>query len=121
MEGQSIMITLKKLQAEHAEWAAHNFPGSKSYQGLLGAIEELGELAHAHLKVEQGIRGNEDHAAAKIDAVADCIIYLAHYCTLEGIDLEHAVSATWENVKQRDWRKNPDTAHVEGLKHHTKS
>jgi NTP pyrophosphatase (non-canonical NTP hydrolase) len=79
------------------------------YQPLLGAMEELGELAHAQLKSEQGIRMNEDHRANKIDAIADVIIYLADYCNGQGIDLEDALRTTWNQVRQRDWTRNKET------------
>ncbi len=85
-------LTFRQLQEEQAPWVAHNFPGREAYYPLLGAIEELGELAHAHLKNIQGIRGTpEEHHAAKIDAVADTITFLADYCTASGIDLQDAM------------------------------
>lgn len=63
------------------EWVAKNFP---PYEGevpgndsILGCIEEAGELAHAHLKNKQGIRGTpEEHEAAAKDAIGDIVIYL---------------------------------------------
>lgn len=105
-------FTFLELQAAQAKWAQDNFgsPASRSpHQPLLGALEELGELAHAHLKSEQGIRGDVmKHHLAKIDAVADVIIYLADYCTLNGIDLALAVVKTWRQVESRDWKANPE-------------
>lgn len=98
---------LRQLQNEQKEWSDHNFPNRTNYHPLLGAIEELGELAHAHLKDEQKIRTNEDHFNNKVDAVADIIIYLCDYCTLNGIDIQGALEITWERVKQRDWIKYP--------------
>ena len=93
-------ITLAQLQREQARWASDNFGRQHPYQPLLGAMEELGELAHAHLKAEQGIRGTlAEHRAAKVDAVGDIIIYLSNYCTLNGIDLESAVEQTWAKYK----------------------
>jgi NTP pyrophosphatase (non-canonical NTP hydrolase) len=74
-------------------------------------MEEVGELAHAHLKHDQGIRGLEDQDLAhtqKVDAVGDIVIYLASYCTANNIDLEAAVKKTWEEVKARDWVTYPD-------------
>lgn len=97
-------MDLKTLQEETTEWAEKNFPDAKSYQPLLGAIEELGELAHAHLKSEQGIRMEEQHHDNKVDAIGDIIIYLAHYCKLNSIDLEDAVITTWSKVQKREWK-----------------
>ena len=102
---------LKKLQEEQKPWVKHNFGDRPSWQPLLGIVEELGELAHAHLKDAQGIRTKEDHFKNKKDAIADIIIYLADYCNAEGIDLESTVQSVWDVVKKRDWKKNPDNAH----------
>ena len=49
-------LTLEELQAVQREWVEHNFPNRTNYHPLLGAVEEIGELCHAHLKYEQGIR-----------------------------------------------------------------
>jgi hypothetical protein len=71
-------------------------------------VEELGELSHAHLKMEQAIRGGfTEHQAAKVDAVADAIIFLAHYCELNAIDLDSAVWMTWAEVRKRNWVADP--------------
>jgi NTP pyrophosphatase (non-canonical NTP hydrolase) len=101
-------FTLAQLQSEQRDWVAYNFPGREPFYPLLGAVEELGELAHAHLKMLQGIRGTkEEHMAAAADAVADTIIFLADYCSEMGIDLQETVSTTWQKVKRRDWQKDP--------------
>ncbi|HOD84842.1 MAG TPA: hypothetical protein PKG77_25785, partial [Phycisphaerae bacterium] len=98
-------LTLRRLQDELRAWVQHNFPAREPFYPLLGAMEELGELSHAHLKDLQAIRGTpEEHQAAKEDAVADIIIFLADYCTANGIDLQAAVEKTWAQVKLRDWQ-----------------
>ncbi len=100
-------MTLETLQAEVSEWATRNFPHNKPHMPLLGAAEEIGELCHAHLKDEQGIRGTHtEHQAAKADAVGDIVIYLANYCLLNNLDLSLAVTTAWNQVKQRDWNTN---------------
>lgn len=100
-------MNLTILQAEVAEWSARNFPGKLPHQPLLGVQEETGELAHAHLKGEQGIRHTpEEIRAMKMDAVADIVIYLADYCEQNQISFGVAVTHTWEAVKRRDWQKN---------------
>lgn len=104
---------LRKLQDEQKPWVLHNFGERPAWMPLLGAMEELGELAHAHLKEAQGIRNTEDHVANAKDAIADIIIYLADYSSARGFDLEEIVKSTWDQVKKRDWKKNPDTAHKE--------
>ena len=117
-------MDLSQLQAEVQRWALRNFPTTTSVQPLLGVGEEVGELAepisddprlgglivllgrmhHAFLKREQGIRTNEDHNADIKDAVGDIVIYLAHFCALEGISLDDCVNRAWDEVKKRDWR-----------------
>jgi NTP pyrophosphatase (non-canonical NTP hydrolase) len=75
---------------------------------LLGLVEEVGELSHAHLKQEQGIRGTvESYRSKKIDAVGDIVIFLANYCTQQGLSFEECVLSAWNEVKQRDWQKDP--------------
>jgi NTP pyrophosphatase (non-canonical NTP hydrolase) len=101
-------LTLTRLQREHAKWVEHNFPGQESWVPLLGAVEELGELAHAHIKSHQGIRGSaEKHEAKGRDAIGDVLIYLAHYATNRGWDLQQLMEETWAEVIQRDWIKDP--------------
>ena len=101
-------FNLQVLQAEATIWKAKNFPNAMAYQPLLGVVEEVGELTHTHLKMEQGIRLDEQLLEKKIDAVGDIVIYLTHYCILNGIDLHSAVFNTWQDVKERDWIKYPN-------------
>ena len=104
-------MDLKTLQAEHKEWLAHNFPNQVDfpYHALLGVVEEVGELSHAHLKREQGIRGTaEKHHEDAKDAVGDIIIYLASYCNTMGYDLDACVSLAWTQVRDRDWQADPE-------------
>jgi NTP pyrophosphatase (non-canonical NTP hydrolase) len=70
--------------------------------------EELGELSHAFLKKHQGIRMDEDHDAAMVDAIGDFIIYLAGFCNSTHLDLASSVESTWMEVKKRDWVKFPE-------------
>lgn len=103
---------LRKLQAESREWQIKNFGKVPAWQPLLIVMEELGELSHAYIKREQGIRMSENHEANMKDAVADVVIGIASFCAAEGIDLESEVEKTWALVKQRDWKKNPENAHI---------
>jgi NTP pyrophosphatase (non-canonical NTP hydrolase) len=96
-----------ELQSEVAHWSARNFPNGRDWHCLLGIQEELGELSHAYLKREQGIRGTrEEHTEAIKDAIGDLVVYLADFCARSGIDLEESVSETWKTVQLRDWLKN---------------
>ncbi len=97
---------LKTLQIEQDRWNMRNFGMQSGMRMLIGVMEELGELSHAHLKASQSIRVNEDHEAAKKDAVGDIVIYLAGYCNSENIDFAQAVEDAWQEVSKRDWQKN---------------
>lgn len=100
------MGLIRHLQDEHREWVNRNFPGETKYGPLLGMTEELGELAHAHLKHEQKIRGmiNPTVAnAAKADALGDLFIYAMSYCNQNDLDLETCIEEAWDEVRTRDW------------------
>lgn len=102
------MINLRQLQYEVGTWSKNNFPNNTPTLVLLGVGEELGELHHAHLKTEQGIRGFDDKEkskAAKEDAIGDIVIYLADYCERSGLSLEESVNNAWNEVKRREWNK----------------
>ncbi len=103
-------FTFKQLQEEVQTWQEYNFGTHDAIDPLLGAVEELGELAHAHLKESQGIRGHPEALQLEArDAVADCIVYLTDYCSVRGWDLDEIMRETWDQVKQRDWKKYPMT------------
>jgi len=98
----------REFQNDVAKWTHRNFPTALPHMPLLGLSEEVGELSHAHLKGEQGIR----HTKAEIyrmkkDAVGDILVFLANYCDLNNLDLQDCKDHTWEQVRQRDWIANP--------------
>lgn len=71
----------EQLIERRDKWIAHNFPDPKldepMDESVVGVIEEVGELAHAHLKAAQNIRGsNEKHIEDARDAIGDCTVYL---------------------------------------------
>ena len=87
----------ERLIAERDVWVEHNFPGEPQPESsLFGVIEELGELAHAHLKQSQGIRG-EEHEAEAQDAIGDLTIYLlgfmGHFKYIPYLKNHHPLSA----------------------------
>ncbi len=100
-------MQLSDLQSEQRDWEARNFDlsGDHTHRSLLGLVEEVGELSHAHLKFEQRIRNYDRdlYFAEARDAVGDIVIYLAGYCNRNGIDLDQAVTQAWNEVKARDW------------------
>lgn len=104
-------MLLSSLQREHARWLKYNFPNQMPHDALLGLAEEVGELAHAHLKHQQGIRAltEEEYRRQAGDAIGDIVIYLASYCNTNGFNLAWEVTEAWNQVKVRDWRERPDT------------
>lgn len=104
---------LQIVQFEHLAWSRKNFPLTEAHEPLLGVVEEVGELAHAHLKARQKIRNNQDHEEAGKDAVGDILIYLVHYCNIRGWDVEKILDDTWVHVSGRNWVKYPETGFPE--------
>ena len=101
-------MDLRKLQAEQDVWSNRNFKNKKPYQPILGAAEEVGELAHAYLKMEQGIRGTrEEHVAAMRDAVGDTCVFLMDLCNQMGWQMDEIIQETWDHVKKRNWTEDP--------------
>lgn len=101
-------LTLSQFQNEQNEWRLRNFPQTKDPALiLLGVAEEFGELCHAHLKAEQGIRGTqEEHDAAAKDSIGDMMVYMADYCNRRGWSLQEILETTWAEVRARDWQKH---------------
>lgn len=117
--------SFSELQFDTHTWRAHNFPGASSdaSRQLAGVMEELGELAHAWLKQDQGIRTDEDLSDQEMDAIGDMVIYLCGYCSARNLSLFECINRAWDEVKDRDWVKYPGTgrppqstphAHVDG-------
>ena len=77
--------TLQDLQESLYDWQTYNFGEQATEITLLGICEEAGELCHAQLKLEQGIRGTtEEHEAEILDAIGDIMIYVLNY--MSGLD-----------------------------------
>lgn len=105
---------LPRLQDEAHAWRQKNFPTTYTpMHQVLGVCEESGELAHAILKLEQGIRGSaEEHLKAAKDACGDIIIFLTGVASAMDFSLQEAVDDAWTEVKYRDWIKNQHDGHV---------
>jgi NTP pyrophosphatase (non-canonical NTP hydrolase) len=103
-------MNLSALQFNASEWSKRNFGPhyGSGYRNLLGITEEVGELCHAQLKGEQGIRHTpEEILELKKDAVGDILIFLCNYCDSQGIDLDECASIAWDEIKNRDWKADP--------------
>lgn len=107
------MKELDKIQQEHKLWIDYNFPNALPHQSIFGAMEELGELAQACLKQEQGIRFSyEECQNKKKDAIGDLIIFLFHQCNLNNWQLSDIIQETWDVVSKRDWQRNKENGKV---------
>jgi NTP pyrophosphatase (non-canonical NTP hydrolase) len=99
-------IDLSRHVREVGEWSCRNFPGKTAFQPAMGFVEEVGELFHAFLKRQQGIRGTkEEHDAAERDAIADSAIYLCDLASMLKIEelacyYRMPDSTTWTIEKQ---------------------
>jgi NTP pyrophosphatase (non-canonical NTP hydrolase) len=105
-------MTFTELQNNSSEWSKRNFGPhyGSGYRNLLGVAEEVGELCHAQLKGEQGIRHTpKEILKMKRDAVGDILIFLCNYCDSQGINMEDCAIEAWDEVKDRDWTKNKMT------------
>lgn len=101
---------LERLQEEHGEWAARNGFDGTAEDALLVLVEEVGELARAQVKMNQGIRATDhEWIAKKCEEVGDILISLAGYCNREGISMSAALTERWERVSTRDARSRRPT------------
>jgi len=103
-------MDLDVLQDTIHDWRKRNFGEHiLPYEQLLGVVEEVGELAHAHLKNQQGIRGynREKFESEAQDAVGDILIFLMGYCSLYGWSMADILQVTAANVMARDWIEDP--------------
>lgn len=104
--------SINKFQRNVGKWNAYNFPNKVGGdEPFLGMVEELGELAHALLKLRQGIRGMNPvkaNALAK-DAIGDLHIYTNDFCNQMGWLNAACMQQAWDEVKLRDWITYPET------------
>ena len=120
-------IDLRLLQAELRKWEVRNFGEGDPLEGVVGATEEVGELAevvdvldlpvllgrlaHAQLKLRQGIRATPEELNAKgKDAIGDIFIYLINLCSKNDWDAQSILLETSRHVLSRDWKSNPTDA-----------
>lgn len=87
------------------KWAAERgiYEHSTSCAQLFKAVSELGETCDAHIK--------KDYAATK-DGVGDVLVCLVNYCEMQRIDIEEAMEAAWNEIKDRKGRMVPGGAFV---------
>lgn len=73
----------------------------------------LGKMAHHILKLEQGIRGTPEEHRAAIAKNLGCVFFaLRSLCNTRGLSFEKLVDDVWQQVRQRDWKKDSKHAGV---------
>lgn len=94
-----------EFQLKVKNWATERgiYKHSTSTAQLLKGISEMGELADAQIK---------DNKADKIDAVGDVLVCLVNYCAMEGITMDEAWEAAWNQIKDRKGHMVPGGAFV---------
>lgn len=74
------------------------FPNREPWEFVVGAQEELGELARWLIRAHR----NKEHSDLPgKDAVGDVVIYLMGLCTDMGWSFEECVVNAWAEVRQR--------------------
>lgn len=97
------MKTISEIQDEHTVWVVRNFGSNRGLRHpAMGMVEEVGELFHAVLKSEQGIRGTKQkHDAAARDAVGDVCLYAVDYATKLGVRVADELGSESFDVRVR--------------------
>lgn len=87
------MSTFEKIR----DWARDRnlIKGSNPQAQMLKMTEEVGELAHAVARGKQ---------AEAIDAIGDCVVVLTILGEQLGINIEDAIDAAYEVIKDRKGR-----------------
>ena len=99
-------IGLPSVQQKLFKWQREQFGNTPLAHLALGVAEEVGELSHAILKRDQGIRGFDDKKKfeeAVADAIADTAIYSINLCSTLGIDYETVLTEVSKKILQRKW------------------
>lgn len=69
----------------------------------------VSKVCRSQLKIEQGVRGAEDHVGQAKESLRAFVAAVCSAATLQGIDMEAAVDSTWRRVSKRDWAAKPLT------------
>jgi len=97
---------VKQAQAEIGAWSREQFGDQDSVNPLIGAQEELGEVAQITLKRRQGIREDEFTNEDLEIEVADVIIYLMDFCERNDVSMSNGLEQAQRKVLGRDFDSN---------------
>lgn len=96
-------VQLSELQAKVKEWQGANFGEVQVWELVLGACEEVGELAHCVLKRHRSMDRQEDLEARMRDAIGDIVVFLMGVCEEEKWDIGEIIKETVGTVVERKW------------------
>jgi NTP pyrophosphatase (non-canonical NTP hydrolase) len=96
---------LNELRVLISKWAYDRgiYEHSTANAQLLKAMSEMGELADAEVK---------DNDGDKIDAVGDIVVCLINYAEMSGFTLNAALSMAYDEIKDRKGYMVPGGAFV---------
>lgn len=87
------MDNFERIQTEVAIWTSRKFPNAQKWYPL------------QDVRLEADLLENRD--TEKIpNAIGNIVIYLMHFCHLEGLSFSACVNDAWDEVKERDWNKH---------------
>jgi NTP pyrophosphatase (non-canonical NTP hydrolase) len=103
MTDQEHFDDVAETQQAIYEWSLEQFGDQDPENPLIGAQEELGEVARIVLKGKQGIR-QEELAEEDLEMeVADVVIYLMDFCARNDVDLAEGLHRARSKVLDRDF------------------
>lgn len=95
-------------QSDVTDWQRANFNQLGVAWTTLGLVEEVGELARALLKREEGIRGSYDEWSEEVrKELGDIFIKLLDVAQTLDYDLPTVAMLRWMVVRERNFRANP--------------
>ena len=97
--------TFEELEASVLRWAIDRaiIPNATPVSQLLKAISEIGELADAEGKKDEG---------AIMDAIGDVLVCLINYAALREIRVTPCLALAYDQIKDRKGRLMPDGTFV---------
>ena len=98
-------VSLDTLTDLISQWARDRdiYEYSTPTAQLLKAVSEMGEIADAEIKGDDG---------GQIDGVGDVVVCLINYAEMHGFTLAEAVQAAYDEIKDRKGRMVPSGAFV---------
>lgn len=97
-------VAIAEWQQRAAEWTDSRFPDDDLSQRGLVLGEETGEVLRCILKAQQNIRGGSEFWMGELSGEAAdvffCLVALAHRA---GFSLSDAISARWQDLKDREY------------------